>query len=289
MAAASGAVEGVIFDIKEFTVHDGPGIRTTVFLKGCPLRCIWCHNPEGLSAAPQLMVSKGGCQDCGACRKPCNHPECQPFARCILACPAGLLQVSGRRVQAEELAAQLMKQRDFFEGSGGGVTLSGGEPLMQPDFLCALLEALGPLHRIIETSGYAPAAVFRRAVSLCDAVYMDLKHPDDEIHKRATGVGNKPILENLKWLKTSGLPYVLRIPLIPGINDDRECLSRTVELAARERGGLQKIDFMPYNPFAGAKYEMTGMQFAYQREKDNDLTQIPYDLLESYGIEYKIL
>ena len=283
------AEEGVIFDVKEFTVHDGPGIRTTVFLKGCPLRCIWCHNPEGLSSEPQLMVSTNGCWHCGACRQPCDHPECRPFGRCILACPAGLIQVAGERIGAAELAKRLMKQREFFEGSGGGVTISGGEPLMQPDFLCALLERLRPLHRIVETSGYASLSVFRRVIGLCDALYLDIKHPDDAIHKKVTGFSNQPILENLRQLKASGLPYVIRVPLIPGINDDRESLSRTVELAARDRGGLQKIDFMPYNPFAGAKYEMTGMDFAYKQEQENDLTQIPRALLESYGIDYKIL
>lgn len=285
----AAAIEGIVFDIKEFTVHDGPGIRTTVFLKGCPLRCIWCHNPEGLSPQPQLMVSANGCKHCGACRKPCNHPQCQPFDRCILACPGGLIQVAGQRMEAQELAGRLQAQREFFEGSGGGVTVSGGEPLMQPDFLCELLERLAPLHRIVETSGYAKPEIFRRMLERCDAVYLDIKHPDDKIHKEVTGVSNQPILENLRQLKASGRPYNIRIPLIPGINDDKESLSRTIELAEEQRGGLVRIDFMPYNSFAGAKYEMTGMPFRYEKKQDNDLTRIPYDLLERYQLEYKIL
>ena len=282
-------MKGVIFDSKEFTVHDGPGIRTTVFFKGCPLRCLWCHNPEGLSPEPQLMVSQNGCLHCEACRQPCSHPQCQPYGRCILACPKGLLQIAGKTVEAKELARELLKQREFFEISGGGVTLSGGEPLMQPDFLCELLDELHPVHRIVETCGYAAPEIFARILGRCDAVYLDIKHPDEEMHMRVTGKSNRLILENLHQLQDSNLPYVIRVPLIPGINDTREILEKIILLVSKNRGNLEKIDFMPYNPFAQAKYEMVDIPFLYEKPRDNDLSQVPTDLLKSLAIPYEIL
>jgi pyruvate formate lyase activating enzyme len=282
-------VKGVIFDVKEFTVHDGPGIRTTVFLKGCPLRCIWCHNPEGLSAKPQLLVSSSGCIHCGACRIPCNHPQCQPFGRCVYACPKGLLQIVGETVEAEDLALRLLGQKAFFEMSGGGVTISGGEPLMQPDFLFTLLDSLQPIHRIVETCGYAPPDSFRRLLNRCETIYMDIKHPDEGVHERVTGRSNRLIVENLKQLQASDLPYHIRVPLIPGINDTRDVLEKIVRLVAENRGNLERIDFMPYNPFAGAKYEMAGMRFQYKMPRENDLSQIPEGILKRLDVPYAVL
>ena len=255
--------EGVIFDIKEFTLHDGPGSRTTVFFKGCPLHCIWCHNPEGMDVSPTLMVKENLCTHCGACKKPCDHPDCQPFGRCLHICPKNCISVAGRTVTAGTLADRLARQKDFF-GADGGVTLSGGEPLRQPAFAAALgvlLREAG-VHTALQTSGYASEEAFRTVLDAVDYVLIDLKLADEDAHIRYTGVSNKPIHRNLAVLRTSGKPFVLRIPLIPGIVAEKENIAALAALA-----GDDPVELMPYNPYAGAKYKMTGKEFLYREQE----------------------
>lgn len=251
---------GVVFDIKEMTVHDGPGIRVTVFLKGCPLRCVWCHNPEGLSPKPELMVKTNGCLHCGLCRQPCGHPECAPYHRCLHVCPKGLISVCGTEMTAAEVAARVLPLKPFFETSGGGVTLSGGEVLMQPEFAEAVLSACKGVHRAIQTSGYAKEDVFLRVLTETDLTLFDIKQTDPEKHKKYTGVDSAPILRNLELLRESGKPFSLRVPLIPGYNDDAENLERIAVLAAKG-GNLQSVDILKYNPYAGAKYAWVGRDY----------------------------
>lgn len=277
---------GVIFDIKEFTVHDGPGIRTTVFLKGCPLSCVWCHNPEGISKNPQLMVAKSGCVDCGECKKKCNHEQCRPFNRCVMRCARGNIKVCGESISSQKLAERLTEQSEFFADGSGGITFSGGEPLLQPDFLCETLELLKPLNRIIETSGYASRQVFERAVSLCDEVFMDIKHPDEQAHKKYTGVSNKPILENLNALKESGVTYTIRVPLIPGINADQQTVDDISRLfkSSGDNGRLKRVEFLPYNEFANAKHSMLDMPVRYTPRRKINYSEISFDSFLKKGI-----
>ncbi len=247
-----------IFEVREFCLHDGPGIRTTVFFKGCPLRCAWCHNPEGQSPEPEMLFKSAKCHHCGNCK---NGGDC----------PHGARVPCGRRWTVAELAQEIRVNADILRSSGGGVTFSGGEPLMQAKFLCALADELKtgtgplhlgtvPLHLALETSGYAPEEVYRQVVERMDLVFQDLKHPDPAAHKRWTGVDPAPIHANLAWLKASGKPFVARIPLIPGVNDSEEVkegFSRLLE----GKSGLLRVELLPYHLTAAAKYPFTGRTY----------------------------
>lgn len=247
---------GTVFDIKELAVHDGPGLRTTVFFKGCPLRCRWCHNPEGFIAAPQLMVKEARCRHCGLCRRPCTHPECQPFGRCLHICPENCLSVAGRTVTDDELAGELHASAARLGDLFGGFTFSGGEPLAQSEFLLALAARLKPYHLAVETSGYAAPAVFDAVCAAVDLVIMDVKLADPAAHRQYTGVDNAPILRNLAALQASGKPHLLRTPLISGITDTPENLAAIEALTAGS-----PWERLPENSMAGAKWQMLGMAF----------------------------
>lgn len=247
---------GTIFDIKEMAVHDGPGIRTTVFFKGCPLRCRWCHNPEGLSFEPQLMYKDIRCIDCKNCQKKCQHHECQPFGRCIHACPENCLEIAGKRVEAKSLADELRKSADVLGDSFGGFTFSGGEPLAQPEFLLEIIEELKDYHLCIETSGFADSEIFKSIVDKLDFVIMDIKLVDGDAHKKHTGVDNKLILQNFEYLRKCGKPYIVRTPIIPDITDTSENLKAIEEII-----GNSKWEKLPFNAAAGAKYRMLGMEY----------------------------
>ena len=220
---------GRIFEIREFTLHDGPGVRTTVFFKGCPLRCAWCHNPEGQSFAIETMTRANGEK---------------------VAC--------GQDWTADALAAELLRNADIMAQSGGGVTFSGGEPLAQADFLLELIPILKEkgVQLAIETSGCVPCETYRTVVSQLDFVYQDVKLLDAEAFRRWTGGELDVVLENVSWLRRSGIPFVFRVPCIPGVNDD--AASRAAFDAFADGA---TIEYLPYNPAAGAKYPMLGRSF----------------------------
>lgn len=254
-------MNGTVFDIKEFSIHDGPGSRVTVFLKGCPLRCVWCHNPEGLSKEPQLMHKKTLCTGCGRCRVPCEHEECKSFDRCIHSCANGCLSVSGTEYSSDGLAEKILKYADLFEKMGGGVTFSGGEPMMHADFVCEVTDKLGNIHKAIQTSGYTDSDTYKRVIDHFDYVMQDIKLADCEKHKVFTGVDNEKILKNIEYLKSSGKEFTFRVPLIPNITDTDENLSGIAEII-----GDFPVELLKYNIMAGAKYSMLGMEYTLDAE-----------------------
>ncbi|MBQ4264853.1 MAG: glycyl-radical enzyme activating protein [Clostridia bacterium] len=278
---------GIVFDIKEFAVFDGPGIRTTIFMKGCPLRCMWCHNPEGLSPAPQMMVSRAACTDCGACKRICPSPEnCVVCGACVSACRGGFRRIVGERWEAEALARRLQKDADVYALSGGGVTFSGGEPLMQWNFVSDVIARLDGVHTAIETSGFCSDAVFEDAMRRCDLIMMDWKVSDPEQHKRYTGVDQTPILRHARMLAAGDTPFILRLPVIPGVNDHPAHFETAARLV-QDAKALARVELLPYQRAAGAKYEMVGMAY----DVDFDETRAPRigtEAFERLGIPVRV-
>lgn len=279
--------EGIVFDIKEFAVFDGPGVRTTVFMKGCPLRCAWCHNPEGLSPKPQLMVSRAACTHCGACKRVCPSPgKCNACGKCLPVCRSGLRKIVGEAWRAEDLARRLQKDADVYALSGGGVTFSGGEPLMQWAFVKETMEALRGVHRAIETSGFAPDAVFRSAMDVCDLILMDWKVSDPALHRRFTGVEQAPIRRHVEMLAAGDTPFVLRMPIIPGVNDNRAHFETAARLVQGAKA-LQRVDVLPYQPAAGAKYEMVGLKYAPEFDEQRP-PRFFIDVFDKAGVPFQL-
>ncbi|MBE0698802.1 MAG: glycyl-radical enzyme activating protein, partial [Anaerolineaceae bacterium] len=275
-------VRGTIFDIRKFSLHDGPGIRTTVFFKGCPLSCWWCHNPESQSFQSDIMLWETRCISCGECVAHClrgaivkvegvdghtrfitNRGSCTRCGDCIEACTAEAREKVGRRVTVADVLRDVERDRAFYEESGGGVTFSGGEPLAQAEFLQALLEACRKveLHTAVDTSGYAPWSTFEKIIPLTDLFLYDVKLMDEAAHRRFTGVPNGLILSNLQALSARGARIILRLPVIPGINDGADNLREFGEFAAR-LPHLERVDLLPYHPSAEGKYERLDIAYA---------------------------
>jgi pyruvate formate lyase activating enzyme len=264
---------GTVFNIQRYSLHDGPGIRTTVFLKGCPLSCAWCHNPESISAGRELIVAENRCIDCGACRDACSfgasipgmgvlparNAECDHCGSCVDACPTGARQMVGERMTVAHVLADVLKDRIFHEESGGGVTISGGEPLLQMRFLRVLLPALRAegVHVAIDTSGFGPVEPLLEAARLADLVLYDLKAFDDQRHRMLTGVSNWSILANLRALDAVHRNIWIRVPIVPGFTDGAAELERMATLVAGLRH-VTRVNLLPYHAAAERKYERLG-------------------------------
>jgi pyruvate formate lyase activating enzyme len=267
---------GQIFDIQRFSIHDGPGIRTTVFLKGCPLRCLWCGNPESIRAEPSLSYQADKCIACGQCIAACpeealsadadgraelDRQRCTECGRCAPHCDAKALEMVGREASVEEVMATVLRDRDYYRESGGGMTLSGGDPIFQPRFAEALLRAAKAhhLHCCVETSGYALGGVFNALLPLVELWLYDYKETDSRRHERFTGKSNELILANLQRLHDAGARILLRCPLIPQHNATKEHLDGIAALAGR-LPKLQGVELLPYYDLWRAKLERFGFE-----------------------------
>lgn len=261
---------GSIFNIQPYSIHDGPGIRTTIFFKGCPLHCLWCQNPESQSREPQLLYYRDLCTGCGRCISACDiaaiglegskvatdRSLCDNCGNCVSVCPAKAREISGQSIEAREAADKACADKIFFVDSGGGVTLSGGEVLSQPEFAVEILKRCkeNGIHTAIETSGFTKFEQLAAVLEYSDLVLYDFKHMDPEAHKRLTGVDNRLILENAKRIVHElHKPLIGRIPLIPGLNDDLENITSTARFIAEELGRETKVHLLPYNPLGESK------------------------------------
>lgn len=286
-----GDIRGNVFDIQRYSIHDGQGIRTTVFLKGCPLRCRWCANPESWTSAPQLFFSEARCIKCGTCARfdgivmeepgpVIDRTKCKEIAEIAAACPSGALSVKGKLMTVSEVMAEAAKDIPFYNKSNGGVTLSGGEPLLQPEFAAALLRACKEkgLHTIIETSGAAGWKNLKEVLPYTDQFFYDVKLAGSDLHERFTGMKNDTILSNLKRLKESGADVCVRVPVIPGVNDDKEELKNIVQVLKDLE--VNRYELLPFHQYGKGKYKSCGMEYELC-----ELEQMPaekFEILSSY-------
>ena len=267
---------GHVFSIERYAIHDGSGIRTLVFFKGCPMRCLWCSNPEGMSFQPDLMYSETLCIACGACVEACpqdalsigeerltvDRDACDLCGACPAVCYAGALEMSSYEVSVDEVLEEVEKDRAFYEVSGGGITLSGGECLAQPAFACELLRASKErgLHTAIETCGYYPFDVLEAALPSVDFIYYDIKHMDDDVHRRLTGVSNQPVLENLVRLASYPVDICVRMPVVPTLNDSTENVEALARFV-RDLRTVPAVELLPYHQLGLGKYQKLGLTY----------------------------
>lgn len=295
--------EGLIFNIQRYCVHDGPGIRTTVFMKGCPLDCDWCSNPEGKNRFPEVMTQDVNCLRCGKCLASCtqeaiifdesgrhiHRDRCNLCMSCITACPNKALECVGRKTTVGEVIAQLKKDSLFYRNSGGGITISGGEPLLQWQFVTELLRQCktNGFHTAMETTGYAKPRILEETLSLVDLVMYDIKHMDPLMHEKATGVTNRLILSNAR-VAASKVRTWLRYPIIPGYNDTDDNIKMLAEFAGSIP--IEKISLLPYHEWGKLKYEKMGTVFRCEGVSKPDELHMENikKMIESYGIEVDI-
>ena len=256
-------MKGLIFDLQRASYVDGPGIRTTVFFKGCNLKCAWCHNPESQCCYPQMMFYKDKCTDCGICKSICENPDsCTLCGKCALYCPNDARRICGNDITVEEVFNEIAKDISYYENSGGGVTFSGGECMLQIDFLKNLLIRCkeNGINTAIDTAGNVPYAYFEKILPYTDIFLYDIKCMDTELHKKYTGTDNVLILDNLKRLLKTDKKVIIRIPIICGINDNENEMTK-IKNFLNENGKAEKIELLPYHSLGENKYYALNMNY----------------------------
>lgn len=294
---------GMVFNIQRYCIHDGPGIRTTVFINGCPLKCFWCQNPEGQSIKPQIFLNKDRCTGCGRCVLACpqraielydrksktRRDLCNGCGKCAEVCPNDARSLIGRWISAEEVFNIVKKDYIFYEKSGGGVTLSGGDPIAQPDFSIAILRLCknNHIHTAIETSGHAQWKTLKKILEHVDLVLYDFKHMNPEKHKKYTGASNDLILKNAKRICSElRIPMWARIPIIPGYNDSHDNIEATAKFIAECLGeSVKQVNLLPYHRLGETKYERLEREYPFSIETPSEehMTNIK-KVFESYGL-----
>ncbi len=284
-------MQGIVFNIQRFTIHDGPGLRTELFLKGCPLRCEWCSNPESWSGNIQLGVYKTKCisrKKCGSCEEACpeegvlnfyrgklvgiDHSKCTNCLKCFNACPSDAIKDWGKLMSVEECMKEILKDKGFYERSGGGVTVSGGEPLIQSDFVAELFKACKAegIQTCLESTFHTDWKEIEKVLPYTDIIISDIKHMDTEIHKKYTGAGNEKILENLKKLVNEKPEFILRIPVIPNVNDDMGNIEACADFILNELvGRIRTLQLLSFMHLGEEKYKSLGMPYKMENVKVN--------------------
>lgn len=297
---------GWIFNIQRYSIQDGPGIRTTVFFVGCPLRCPWCSNPESQSKGPQLFYFESQCTRCKRCIEVCpnraisvdsdgyirtDRDKCKACATCVETCPNEARNISGELKTVDEVMKEVKKDSIFYRNSGGGVTASGGEPTCQPRFLLELFQACrrSRIHTCLETCGYVSWQVLEEVLENTNLILYDIKHMDSNQHKKLTGVDNTLILENAERIVRKGIPLIIRVPLIPGHNDSEGNMRDLAKFATRL--GVRKIDLIPYHQLGVSKYERLGMKYTLAdiEPLQKDQVDSMKRALESHGLEIAVV
>lgn len=295
--------KGLIFDIQRYSIHDGPGIRTLVFMKGCPLSCIWCCNPESQSPSQEIMVTPNKCIGCKRCIEVCPtgaaekkdpleaRELCVVCGSCVKACPSTARQLAGRYMSLEEVIEEVEKDFPFYQRSGGGMTVTGGEPLMQADFVRMLLKSCEEkgIHTAIETCGYAEWEDFKKVLEYVDLVLYDIKYMNNEKHRELIGVGNKLILQNAKKVAKLGKDMVIRVPVIPDCNDSLENMEAIAEFA-RTLEGVEEIHLLPYHRLGESKYDRLGKSYKLKGVKPLDKESLSKQkkIIESYQLKVQV-
>jgi pyruvate formate lyase activating enzyme len=296
----------LIFDIKRYAINDGPGIRIVIFLKGCNLNCAWCHNPESISKEAERMYAPAKCIKCGTCLMVCTEkaikltPEgivtdtelCKLCGRCAEVCPTKAIETSGKSYPVTEIMAEIEKERIFFDQSGGGVTFSGGEPMLHHEFLIELLDECGKrgIHRAVDTAGMISTEILLEVTKRTDFFLYDLKLMNSEKHQKWMGVPNNKILENLKILAETGAKIIIRIPLIGGVNDDLENITQTARFVSSLAGEKKTVNLLPYHKTAQTKYGKLGRpdDFMILEEPDKEAQLRAIAIFRKYGIKASI-